>query len=190
MPVVTVTLIEGAYDEGTREGLARRLTGAVQATIGAPMEGITVIVNEVAPANYMRGGVRRTPGAPPPAPAELARAYLEAMEAEDIDKARGFLADGFAATVPGGGVIDSPEGFIERVRSRYRVVRKTFERLDEAPGEDGAVVVYCCGTLSGEWPDGTPFEGIRFIDRFTVAGGKLVDQMIWNDVAERRAGEP
>jgi len=26
--------------------------------------------------------------------------------------------------------------------------------------------VYCSGTLIGEWLDQTPFEGIRFIDRF------------------------
>ena len=25
---------------------------------------------------------------------------------------------------------------------------------------------------------------IRFIDRFTVAGGRLVDQMVWNDMGE------
>jgi len=48
-------------------------------------------------------------------------------------------------------------------------------------------VVYCHGTLSGEWPDGSAFSGIRFIDRFTVRAGKLADQTVWNDLAETRA---
>jgi hypothetical protein len=36
----------------------------------------------------------------------------------------------------------------------------------------------------GELPDGTPYSGIRFIDRFTVRDGKLVDQNVWNDMGE------
>ena len=45
---------------------------------------------------------------------------------------------------------------------------------------------YCFGTLAGEWPDGRAFGGIRFIDCFTVKGGLLVDQTVWNDLAEVR----
>jgi len=44
--------------------------------------------------------------------------------------------------------------------------------------------VYCYGTLSGEWLDGRAFADIRFIDRFTVVDGKLLDQTVWNDLAE------
>jgi hypothetical protein len=44
--------------------------------------------------------------------------------------------------------------------------------------------VYCFGTLYGELLDGTPYSGIRFIDRFTVKDGKLVDQNVWNDMGE------
>ncbi len=183
MPVVTITLIEG-YDETTREAMARRLTGAVRATIAAPLDGITVIINEVAPVGYMRGGRRRTPGAPRPAPAEIARAYLDAMEAGDVDGARRQIADGFTMTFPGGVVFQRLGDLAAWVGSRSRSVRKTYERLDEAPAADGSVAVYCSGTLSGEWVDGTPFEGVRFVDRFTVADGKLVDQMVWNDLAE------
>ncbi len=35
-----------------------------------------------------------------------------------------------------------------------------------------------------ELPDGSPYSGIRFIDRFTVRAGTLVDQNVWNDMAE------
>jgi hypothetical protein len=44
--------------------------------------------------------------------------------------------------------------------------------------------VYCFGTLHGELLDGSPYEGVRFIDRFTVRDGRLADQMVWNDMAE------
>ncbi len=49
MPVVTVTLIEG-YDEATRRRLAENLTDAVRATIAAPLDGVTVVLDEVAPS--------------------------------------------------------------------------------------------------------------------------------------------
>ena len=33
-------------------------------------------------------------------------------------------------------------------------------------------IVYNIGTLYGEWPDSTPFQGNRYVDRFVVRGGK------------------
>ena len=62
MPVVTVTLMEG-YDEQTRLELCTRLTDAVTDTIAAPLDGVTVVINEVPAANYMRGRQQRIPGA-------------------------------------------------------------------------------------------------------------------------------
>ena len=89
-------------------------------------------------------------------------------------------------TFPGGVVFRTLEELREWSKPRYRLVRKTYERIDEAVAGPDGVVVYCFGTLSGEWPDGTSFSGIRFIDRITVAGGKLVDELVWNDLAEVR----
>lgn len=184
MPVIMVTLIEG-YDEETRRDLSTRLTDAARNAIGAPPDGITVILNEVPATNYMRGRTSRIPGAPLPAPAQVARDYLEAMERRDLEGASAFLAEGFAMTFPGGATFSRPEELMEWATGRYRSIAKTYERFDEAPCAEGAVV-YCFGTLSGEWPDGTAFSGIRFIDRFTVAEGKLIDQRVWNDLAETR----
>lgn len=107
------------------------------------------------------------------------------MEARDLDKAREFLADGFRMTFPGGAVFSTLEELVSWARPRYRRVTKTYERFDVAPAEDG-VLVYCYGTLNGEWPDGAAFAAIRFIDRFLVRQGKLADQMVWNDLAEKR----
>ncbi len=58
------------------------------------------------------------------------------------------------------------------------------ERTDVVPGL-GETIVYNLGTLYGEWPDGTPFEGNRYVDRFVVRGGKIVQMDVWNDSAER-----
>jgi hypothetical protein len=58
------------------------------------------------------------------------------------------------------------------------------DRFDVCPGA-GETVVYSIGTLYGEWIDGTPFEGNRYVDRFVVQGGEIVKMDVWNDSAER-----
>ena len=186
MPVIRTTLIEG-YDEATKKRLAERLTDTVRATIAAPLDGITVILEEVKPSSYMRGRTSRTPGKPIESGAVVVREFLAAMEARNLDAARGFLADGFTMTFPGDARFRRLEELVEWGRKRYKFVSKTYEAFEEAFGETG-VIVYCHGTLTGEWPDGTTFSGIRFIDRFEVIDGKLTDQRVWNDLAEIHNG--
>lgn len=185
MPMVKLTLIEG-YDDPTRQQLATNLTDAVLAAIAAPPEGVTVAIEEVKPTSYMRGRVQRTPGRPLPPPAGIDRAFLAAMEARDLGAAKAYLAEGFRMTFPGGVTFATPEELVAWSRSRYRFVRKTYEAFDQCFGEAGATV-YCFGTLSGAWPDGTPFEGVRFIDRFTLVNGSIVDQKVWNDLDAAKA---
>ncbi len=112
-------------------------------------------------------------------PGELVRSYLDAMERRDLAAARACLAPGFFMVFPGNMRFDSLEQLVESAKGRYRSARKTYERYDEAGPH-----VYCFGTLHGELLDGTAYAGVRFIDRFTVKDGKLVDQMVWNDMAE------
>lgn len=123
---------------------------------------------------------------------ELVQRYLALMEERDLERAQSMLAPGFRMQFPGPVTFTSLHQLIEWARPRYRFVRKAYERFDETSGgaasasiEGGVeVVVYCYGTLAGEWPDGRTFDGIRFIDRFTVRGGLLIDQTVWNDLAE------
>ena len=119
----------------------------------------------------------------PSAAVAVVRAFLDAMEARDLDAARSYLAPDFHMTFPGGAEFRTLEELIDWARPRYRKVAKVYDRFDVAPAADGAIV-YCFGTLEGEWPDGASFSGIRFIDRFRVADGRLADQMVWNDLAE------
>lgn len=185
MPIVTVEMLEG-YDPAAKERLGRALTDAVLGVIDAPPDVVTVILRDIPGESYMRGGVRRQPGSVRPDPCATVRAFLSAMEARDLPTARGFLAHGFAMTFPGGVRMTSLEELVAWARPRYRFVRKTYERFDAAMSEEGPVV-YCFGTLSGEWPDGTAFSGIRFIDRFVLVGGELLRQDVWNDIAETKA---
>jgi ketosteroid isomerase-like protein len=117
-------------------------------------------------------------------PTDLVRAFLDTMERRDLAAARAFLADDFVMLFPGGARFSRLEDLVAHGAGRYRWVKKRIERVDEAP-EEGGTVVYCFGTLYGEWPDGRPFEGVRFIDRFVVRGDKLADQKVWNDLGEQ-----
>lgn len=186
MPVIKITLIEG-YDAPTIQALSRRITDAVRATIAAPPAGITVIAEEVPPTNYMRGGEARVPGPPVPGAADTVRAYLAAMEAREIDIARGMLADGFEMVFPGGIRMTRLEDLIEWAKPRYSRIGKTIEGVDEA-FEGDRVIVWVRGTLFGTWPDGTEFAGIRFVDRFEVIAGRIMRQEVWNDLGEHRRG--
>jgi hypothetical protein len=73
--------------------------------------------------------------------------------------------------------------------SRYKWVKKKIERTETvlATTEEaqlGDTIVYSLGTLYGEWPDGTPFEGNRYVDRYVLRNGLITHMDVWNDSAE------
>jgi phenylpyruvate tautomerase PptA (4-oxalocrotonate tautomerase family) len=185
MPYIQVTLIQG-YSDTARLRMSERITRAVRGTIAAPLDGTVVAINEVAPSSWMRGGKSfRSPGPEMADAAQLVRDFLTAMQDRDLGLAQSFLAPDFVMEFPGPARMHSLAELIAWAKPRYRSISKAYERFDECYGDD-ATVVYCYGSLSGEWPDGSPFSGIRFIDRFTVRGGKLADQTVWNDLGEVR----
>lgn len=102
------------------------------------------------------------------------------------------LAPGFVLTFTGGRRFASPAEVGAFNARRYRHVAKRILRWDvaDAVAEDGAaeLVVTCTGHLHGAWPDGTPFDGNRFLDRFVLRGGpgawRIVRMDVWNDSAE------
>ena len=96
-------------------------------------------------------------------------------------EANGYLAPGCRMLFPGGATFTDCTELPKRASTLYRWVKKSFERFDEHPAADGTVV-YCYGGLHGEWTDGEPFDGVRYIDRFVVRDGKIVDQKVWNDL--------
>ncbi len=111
--------------------------------------------------------------------------FLQTLEARDLERAERLLSANFEMEFPGGNRFQALPELVEWASSRYRFAVKEYERFDALRDGD-AIIVYCYGTLSGEWLDGKPFAAIRFIDRFTTRAGKLVDQKVWNDLAEVR----
>lgn len=122
------------------------------------------------------------------ADASLARdvvlAYLEASMIPDPETAARYVAPDVRITFTGGREFAHPREVTVFNAGRYRRVKKRMERIDVAPHPD-RTVVYSLGTLYGEWPDGTPFEGNRYVDRFEVVAGRIVRMEVWNDSAER-----
>ncbi|WP_425088826.1 nuclear transport factor 2 family protein [Stappia sp.] len=115
---------------------------------------------------------------------EIAVGYLDAMERRDLDAARAFVGDAPKITFPGGRNFTDIEQIARNSGGRYTTIRKSIERRDA--WQDGATTcVLVSGTLFGEWPDGTAFEGIRFADRFEIVDRRIVRQEVWNDSGER-----
>jgi phenylpyruvate tautomerase PptA (4-oxalocrotonate tautomerase family) len=186
MPVIQISVMEG-YDDDAKGRICAALSDAVRLVVPAPAEAVTVLVQEVAPAGYMRGREHRQPAPALPDPGQVVRDYLAAMEAREIERARAMLAPGFTMVFPATGEMHRLEELIEWAAPRYRFVTKTYEGFDAMQSASEAALVYARGTLSGEWPDGTPFSGIRFIDRFELVGGKITRQDVWNDMGEVKA---
>lgn len=57
MPIVTVKMIEGRTDEQKR-ALVEEVTAAVSKTVNAPVENVTIIIEEMAKNHYATAGVR------------------------------------------------------------------------------------------------------------------------------------
>lgn len=116
-------------------------------------------------------------------PHEVVQQFLDHMERRELQKAQQLLSSEFQMIFPGPTSPSSLAQLVEWASSRYRFVRKKFEHFDTVHINEQACIVYCSGTLYGEWTDGTPFEGIRFIDRFEIKDLKIVHQSVWNDMA-------
>jgi hypothetical protein len=116
--------------------------------------------------------------------AAIVERFLVASMVPDPETAARYIAPHLAITFTGGRRFGHPSETAAFNAKRYKWVKKRIERSDVVPG-NGETIVYNLGTLYGEWPDGTPFEGNRYVDRFVVRGGKIVQMDVWNDSAER-----
>jgi hypothetical protein len=136
--------------------------------------------------------------APKPAgiqdPARIVEEFLRIHMIPDPERARQYMVKDVKITFTGGRRFPEPRDCTAFNKKRYKWVKKKFERTDVCPvsGSD-EVIVYQIGTLYGEWPDGTPFEGNRYVDRYVVRDGLIHQMDVWNDSAELlllRAGIP
>lgn len=94
------------------------------------------------------------------------------------------LARDVRMVFPGGKSFTGLADLAASAADRYRRVdklRDTYEALETAAGE---AVVYSVGRLFGENRFGVAFAGVRYVDRFRLRGNRIVEQWVWNDLAE------
>jgi hypothetical protein len=116
--------------------------------------------------------------------ADIVERFLVASMVPDPETAARHISPELRITFTGGRKYGHPRETTAFNAKRYKWVKKRMERTDVVAGT-GETIVYNLGTLYGEWPDGTPFEGNRYVDRFVVKGDKIVQMDVWNDSAER-----
>jgi hypothetical protein len=121
----------------------------------------------------------------PTSPAAIVDEFLRLLMIPDPASARRFVAPDLQIRFTGGRTMSDPAECAAFNASRYRWVKKHIDGTETvAGGTPEATVVYSIGTLYGQWPDGTPFEGNRYVDRYVVSHGLITQMQVWNDSAE------
>jgi hypothetical protein len=120
---------------------------------------------------------------------DVVNEFLRLIMLPDPVAASRFTAPGMTILFTGGRAMDAPADCTKFNASRYKWVKKRIERTETViAGANAAApdetVVYSLGTLYGEWPDGTPFEGNRYVDRYVLKNGLITRMDVWNDSAE------
>lgn len=112
----------------------------------------------------------------------VAKSFLDALEGRRLDEASGYLAPSAIMTFPGNHDFRDLPSLVRWAQGRYRSITKSFDRFEAVASAANTIVVYCFGTLEGVLPDGEPFSGVRFVDRFEIRDGLIQRQMVWNDL--------
>jgi hypothetical protein len=121
---------------------------------------------------------------------EIVDEFLRIIMIPDPVAARRFVSPSMRIRFTGGRAMKDPTECTAFNASRYKWVKKRIERTEIVGSITGVItdaadtVVYSLGTLYGEWPDGTPFEGNRYVDRYVVRDGLITEMDVWNDSAE------
>lgn len=112
--------------------------------------------------------------------------FLRLIMLPDPVAARRYTAPDLRIRFTGGRAMSDPTECTAFNAARYKWVKKRIERTETVAGTnpDGEAVVYSLGTLYGEWPDSTPFEGNRYVDRYVLKAGLITQMEVWNDSAE------
>ena len=125
----------------------------------------------------------------PASASDVVSEFLRLIMIPDPPAARRYTTPDIKIVFTGGRAMSDPADCTKFNATRYKWVKKRIERTDAVvQSSDQAAlretVVYSIGTLYGEWPDGTPFEGNRYVDRYVVKNGLITHMGVWNDSAE------
>ncbi|SIQ71350.1 hypothetical protein [Pseudacidovorax sp. RU35E] len=122
---------------------------------------------------------------PPTTPAEIVDEFLRLVMIPDPASASRYTAPDIRIRFTGNRPMTAPGDTSAFNAQRYAWVKKKIDRTETvAGGTEDETVVYSLGTLYGAWPDGTAFEGNRYVDRYVVRRGLIVQMDVWNDSAE------
>lgn len=114
---------------------------------------------------------------------ELVSRYLTLFMEGRLDEAQDCLAPDARLIFPGGTAQASLPDVAAEVDRLYESVAKSVDRTWSATlGDD--IIVTTTGHLYGTSRTSGPFEGVRFIDFFTIRNGKIVAQEVINDAAQ------
>lgn len=121
--------------------------------------------------------------------ADIVNEFLRLIMLPDPVAASQYTAPDMRILFTGGRAMRQPAECTQFNASRYQWVKKRIERTETVAADGGETpstetVVYSLGTLHGQWPDGTPFEGNRYVDRYVVKEGLITHMDVWNDSAE------
>ena len=117
--------------------------------------------------------------------AKIVEEYLRLLMIPDPEAARRYIGPELEIRFTGNRLMREPAECAAFNAQRYKWVKKKFGPTHVAEGGTAdETVVYQTGTLYGEWPDGRPFEGNRYVDRYVLRRGKIVRMEVWNDSAE------
>lgn len=117
--------------------------------------------------------------------ASVVNEYLRLLMIPDPDSARRFISPELEIRFTGNRLMRDPAECASFNAARYGWVKKRIEATEVvAGGAQEHAVVYSRGSLYGVWPDGTPFEGNRYVDRYVVSHGRITKMDVWNDSAE------
>ena len=113
----------------------------------------------------------------------LVKRFLQLMEARDLAAAGALMSPQASITFPGNKRFASQSEMVAASRDRYQWVKKSFDHAEALISEDRQIV-YLRGTLYGVNRHGVSFSSVRYIDRFVLRDGLIIQQDVWNDLAE------
>lgn len=114
---------------------------------------------------------------------ELIARFIDAVNRRDADAAQATLGADAVLVFPGPTEFRQVRQFLEWAGPRYRSATYVYGAMDFVADGD-RTIVYAQGHLDGEFPDGTSFRGVRYLDRFVIAGGRIRRKEVWSDMAD------
>ena len=118
-------------------------------------------------------------------PMDVVEEFLAAVGAGRISDAARYLDPAVRMVFPGGREYTDLADLAAASSTRYRYVDKHRDEYDCAEQDGaGSTVVFSIGRLYGENLHGVAFDNVRYVDRFVVRDGLIVEQRVWNDLAE------